>query len=111
MDPAAILITTSVVVMFLTLLGVSYKTGFVSYSIWSLTRSDQPRFEIKKNEIGKFICITIGVFLLNIVYGFMIVRDMSEVGGVLILGLFNTIVIGYGLAFWILLKEKKGIQK
>ena len=107
MDPAAILITSSVIVMFLTLLSVSYKTGFVSYSIWSLTRSDQPKFEIEKSNIGKFVWISVGVLLLNIVYGLVIVRDTNEIAGIVILSLFNTVVIGYGLAFWVLLKRKE----
>ena len=107
MDPTAILITSSVVIMFPTLLAVSYKTGFVPYSIWSLTRGDQPRFEIQKNKIGKFLQLNAGIFTLNIVCGFIIDRKMSDMGGVLILALFNTIVIGYGLASWVLLKEKK----
>jgi hypothetical protein len=106
MDPAAILIVSSFVVMILTLLGVSYKTGFVSYSIWSLTRDDQPKFAIRKDRALRFVGITFGIMLLNIVYGLIVVRDVSEIGGILVLSLFNTVVIAYGLSFWILLTEK-----
>jgi len=111
MDPAAVLIASSMVIMLLTLLCVSYKTGFVSFSIPSMIRDDQPKFEIDKNKIGKFIEFTVGAFVLNVVYGFVVFRDIREVGGILVLSLFNTIVIGYGLAFWVLLKEKKQKSK
>lgn len=107
MDPAAILITSSVVIMFLTLLAVSYKTGFVAYSIWSLTRGDQPKYKINKDKIGRFILNSVCIFILNIAYGLIVVRDNKQIGGILILSLFNTIIIGYGMAFWILLKQEK----
>lgn len=107
MDPAAVLITTTFVIMLVTLIVTSYKTGFVAYSIWSATRPDQPRYKIEKDKIGKFSRITAGVFLLNIVYGLVVARDMSQISGILVLSLFNTIVIGFGLSFWVLLKEKK----
>lgn len=107
MDPTAILITSSVVMMFLTLLGISAKTGFVSYSIWSLTRNNQPKFEIQRNKIGKFVRITVGIFVLNIIYGVVVDRRIGDIGAILALSLFNTIIIGYGLSFWVLLKEKR----
>ena len=107
MDPTAILIISSAIIMFLVLLGISYKTGFVSYSIWSLTRQNQPKFEIDKNKTNKFIGVVTVVFLLNIVYGLVVLRDVRQIAGILILGLFNTVVIAYGSSFWILLKEKK----
>lgn len=111
MDPSAILIITPAVIIFMTLIGISYKTGFVSYSIWSLTRKDQPRFKIDKTKISRFIGVNAVVFLVSIAYGLLILRDMHEIVGVLILSLFNTIVIAYGLSFWILLKEKSGSKK
>jgi len=107
MDPGAILVTSSVVIMFLTLLSISYKTGFVSYSIWSLTRNNQPKFVVRRDKISKFVCIVIGIFLLNIVYGLIVVQGIHEIGAILILSLFNTIVIGYGLTYWVLLKERQ----
>lgn len=107
MDPAAILIVASVLIMFLTLIGMSYKTGFAAFSIWSLTRKDQPKFKIKKEGIGKFLSLTASVLVLNIIFGIVIMRDLSQIVGILVLSLFNTLIIGYGLSFWVLLEEKK----
>ena len=50
--------------------------------------------------------IAVAVFLLNVVYGLLVMRDMSQAGAVLVLSLFNTIVVGYGLSFWVLLAER-----
>lgn len=106
MDPAAVLIMTSAILMFLTLISISYKTGFVSFSIWSLTRKDQPKFEIDKSKAGGFVFMAVAAFMLNVVYSIIILGSAREMGAVLLLSLFNTAVIGYGLSFWVLLKEK-----
>ena len=106
MDSAGILIATSIVLILLTVIGVSYKTGFVAYSIWSFTRDNQPKFEVDKSKIGKFIGFTTATFLLNIVYGLVVVRDPRELEGIVMFGIFNTVFVAYGLAYWVLLKER-----
>lgn len=93
--------------MFVTLLSLSYKTGCVSYTIWSMTRKDQPRFKIDKTKIELFLLVILCIFLLNIAYCLLILQDLREIVGILVLSLFNTVVLGYGLSFWLLLKEKK----
>jgi len=107
MDPTAILIVSSMLIIFLTVVSVSYKTGFVAYSIWSFTSRNQPKFEVNKNKIGNFIGVTIGVFLLNVVYGLAILRDIREIEGILLFALFNTTFIAYGLSYWMLINEKR----
>jgi hypothetical protein len=107
MTPSSILLTTSGFIMFATIIAVSYKTGFVAYSVRSATRKDQPKFEIDKTAVEKFLRISVGVFILNTVYGILVFRDTTQMGGILLLSLINTIVISYGVSFWVLLKEKK----
>jgi len=102
-----VMFASSMLVMVLATLSVSYKTGFVAFSIFSATRKGQPKFEVDKSKIGKFVALTIGVFLLDILYGIVVLQDMNEIEGILIFALFNTVFIAYGLAFWVLLKEKK----
>jgi hypothetical protein len=105
--PTATLLITSGLIMFLTLIAVSYKSGFIAYSIWSLTRKDQARFRINKGKTGKFLLILLGIFITDVIYGLIVMRDIRQISGILALGAFNTTVLGYGLSFWILLEEKK----
>lgn len=106
MEPAAILVATSILVILGMVVSVSYKTGFVAYSIWSFSHDDQPKFEVDKSKIGKFLGATLGVFIINTTYGLLVVRDVRELDGILMFSLFNTGFIAFGLAFWILFKEK-----
>lgn len=107
MEPSAVLVASSIAIMFLTLIAVSYKIGFVSYSPYSMSREDQPRHRIKKDKLGKFMQVTLAVFLANVIFCCIIVRDINEVWGILAVSIFNTVVISFGLSFWILLEEKK----
>lgn len=107
MDGASILFVSSMIIMLVSLISVSYKTGFVFFSIWALSNRSRPKFEVDKKRIGKFVLLTLVVFLLNCVYGILIIRDINEIEGILILSLFNTAFIVYALAYWFLFKEKK----
>ena len=88
-----------------TIVAVSFKTGIV-LSMQSLTRGDQPKFEIDKSKIGKFLWAALSVFVMNIIYGLAIVQDINEIEGILILSLFNTAFITWGLMYLVLLKKK-----
>lgn len=107
LDPSAILVLTLAVTMFMALLSVSYKTGFVFYSIWSLTRKNQPKFKVDKSKIGQFLVIVLATFQLNFIYSLLILQSTNDVESILIFSLWNTAVIAYGLSFWMLLKEGK----
>jgi len=107
MDPTDVLFASSIIIMLLSLLSTSYKTGYISFSLQSLTRKDQPKFEVDMSKIGKFTGYTLGAFVLNAIYGLIILRDINEIGGILLLSLINTLFIAFGLTYWVLLKPKK----
>ena len=104
--PTTILFVTSGVILFSSLIVVSYKTGFVSFSMMSMTRKDQPRFGVKTGNISKFIGAICGAFVINVVYGCVVVRDLQQTSGILLVSLINTVFIAYALVYVILLKEK-----
>jgi len=111
MDIKAVLIVTSAIIFLSSVIVTSYKTGFVAYSIWSFMNQDQPRFKVDKKEIGNFARVLAGVFLLNIIFGFVVVQDSHETVTILVWSLVNTTVIGWSLSYWILLEEKTSNQK
>lgn len=104
--PTAILLITTAVIMLVTIIATSYKTGTVVYSIWSSTRLNQPKFSVNRSKIGSYALSILVVFIINLLYCMIVLRDINEIQGMLILSLFNTLVIGYGLSFWFLLEEK-----
>lgn len=104
--PSTILFITSGVTLFLSIIIVSYKTGDVSFSMLSMTRRNQPKFQVDLKRINRFLGITISAFVLNVVYGFVVVRDMREASGILLVGLINTVFIAYAAVYLVLLKER-----
>ena len=92
--------------MLLSILSVSYKTGFISFSLVSLTRQDQPKFRVDRSKIGDFAGLVIASFVANIIYGIAVMRDLQQIGGILLLSLVNTAFIAYSLVYWILLRER-----
>jgi len=104
--PTIILFLTSGVIMIASIIFTSFKNGFVSYSMFSAIRQDRPRFEIDKTKIGRFVRFLISAFLLNILYGLVLIRDLSQLGGIAFLSLIDMVFIGYALLYGILLKEK-----
>ncbi len=104
MDPTAVLVVTSSVVMLVTLIYVSSKTGYIV----GIGAKNEPKFEIRKDRIRRFTCILGIVLLLNIVYGLVVTRDFHMFSDILMISAVNTLVIGWGLAYRVLLQEKKG---
>src|SRR5690242_221134 len=97
--PTTILFITSGAVVFLSLIVVSFKTGFISFSMLSMTRKDQPKFNVEMAKIRRFTGLIAGVFVLNVIYGFVLIRDMSQASGILLLSFINTAFIAYALVY------------
>jgi hypothetical protein len=107
MEPITFLGITTLVLLVGTLVYVSSKTGAVAYSIQSATRKNQPKFEIRKGQIGRFLGIEVIVLAVNIIYCLIVMGDIHEIGAALIMSTINAVVIGCGLAYGVLLQEKK----
>jgi len=69
-----------------------------------LLKKDQPKYEIDKTKITKFLSAVLFVFVLNFLYCFIFTDDL---GAVLLFSLLNMSFINYCLVYWVLFKEKK----
>ena len=103
MDPIAVLAVTSGIVMFATQIYVSSKTGYIV----GMGIRNEPKFEIRKDRIGRFISILGIVLVANILCCLVVIGDIHEIGAALIMSAINTVAIGYGLTYGFLLQEKK----
>ncbi|HTE58582.1 MAG TPA: hypothetical protein VK694_07645 [Verrucomicrobiae bacterium] len=97
----------SVVIIWVSVFAVSYKTGFVYLSMKSYLRDNKPKYEVDKTKVGKFVTSILLSFLINIVGGVAIAGTIREIGAVFIFSLLNMTAITYALVYWVLLKEKK----
>ncbi|HTE58584.1 MAG TPA: hypothetical protein VK694_07655 [Verrucomicrobiae bacterium] len=101
-----VLVISTAIVGLASIISASYKTGFIAFSVQSHLRDDQPKYEVDNNKTGRFAKIMLATFLLNILYGFLIVQDLREIAAVIVFSLLNTAFIAYSLVYWVLLKKK-----
>lgn len=104
MDAGSIvLIASLLIIAIISVIATTFKSGLVLYSGPSFLGGDHPKFEIDKSKIGKFIALVAIIFLINILYTFLVIRELEAA---LIYSALNTAFISYGLSYWWLLKEK-----
>ena len=107
MDTAtSILLGTSVLIMLLTIFAVSYKTG-VTLTPQSLTKHEKPKYEVRSENLGKYLAYIVGIFIINVIFSLALLRDTSEMEGILILSAINTAVLAWGLLYFVLLVKRR----
>ena len=99
-----LLVPLSFVIIFVSWLLASRKTGYIAYSPWSYLKSQRPSYAIDKNKTGTFLKAFCAALLLNVLLAFSITRNIALV---VAFSLFNMLFITYTLMYWILLKERK----
>lgn len=90
------------VVIFFSWIAATFKSGFVSYSVWSLLKGDQPQFYVDKTKIKKFIALIATSLVVNGLYCLIFTKELAVIA---LFTVFNTVVISYALVYWVLLKE------
>ena len=98
-----IMVLSTFVIIFVSWISTTFKTGLISFSPQSSVKSKHPKFEVDKSKIGRFSWAILTTLVVTSLY-FLILTN--EVGTALILGPLNTLFISYGLTFWLLLKER-----
>jgi hypothetical protein len=87
----------------------SCKTGLTYFSMQSLLGPGQRKFTVDKTKIDTFLRILAAIMVISLAFALIVTNGNTS--DALLYGGFNTLAASYGLAYWILLKEKKPHKK
>jgi hypothetical protein len=102
---STILSVVMLVIIFISLITGSYKSGYIAFSGQSIFNRDRPRFEVDKAKIELFAVSICSSLLVNTIFALIVTR--GDIATALFFAAFNTLALSYALVYWILLKEKK----
>ena len=107
-DNEPVLITITLIVAIASWLCVSYKSGFVGYSIQSALNNSRQKYTVDKSKVSTYAaCVAV-----TVIASLLVATPLtSEIDTMVLFILVNTASVGYALAFWVLLKEKKSKTK